>query len=148
MRFSEDFGWSQAVVETVSSAPQVWHQAPEAESFPQVVQIMCMDFPLGDWVLTSVCAQLRQWRDQGLAVPRVSVNLSARQFQHRGLAESVDRRLADFRLSPEDLHLEIAESAAMKNVELTIRNLQALRRLGIRVLMDDFGSGNASITSL
>jgi diguanylate cyclase (GGDEF)-like protein/PAS domain S-box-containing protein len=104
--------------------------------------------PLGEWVLSSACEQLRRWLDQGLSVERVSVNLSARQFQQRELPQIVDRVLRETRLSPENVSLEITETAAMKNLDLSIRALRALRARGIRILMDDFGDGHASIGSL
>jgi EAL domain-containing protein (putative c-di-GMP-specific phosphodiesterase class I) len=104
--------------------------------------------PLGEWVLSAACEQLRRWLDEGLPVDRVSVNISPRQFRQRELPQIVDRVLRETRLSPENISLEITETAAMKNLDLSIRTLRALRARGIRILMDDFGSGHASIGSL
>jgi EAL domain-containing protein (putative c-di-GMP-specific phosphodiesterase class I) len=78
----------------------------------------------------------------------VSVNLSARQFQQSTLPETVDRVLRETRLSPSHVRLEITETVATRNLDQSVRTLTALRRRGIPILMDDFGSGHASIGSL
>jgi diguanylate cyclase (GGDEF)-like protein/PAS domain S-box-containing protein len=101
--------------------------------------------PVGEWVLTTACGQLRRWLDEGLPVQRVSVNLAARQFQQRNLPEVVDRTLSSFDLSPEHVHLEVSETTAMRDVELSTRALRALREQGIRLLIDGFGRGHGSI---
>jgi diguanylate cyclase (GGDEF)-like protein/PAS domain S-box-containing protein len=103
---------------------------------------------LGEWVLASACAQFRKWLDEGLPVEWVSVNLSARQCQQASLPETVARILAEQRLPAERLRLELTETAATRTLEVSVRTLNALRQLGVRVLMDDFGTGNASIGAL
>lgn len=118
------------------------------EEFQAVTQNSPLMLPVGDWVLKAACEQLRQWRRRGLPLERLSVNLAARQLQRRDLVEAVDRVLLESELGPEDVHLEIPEIAAMKNVDLTIRALASLKERGIRILMDDFGSGHASIGHL
>jgi len=103
---------------------------------------------LGEWVLATACAQLRKWLDEGLPVDWVSVNLSARECQQESLPETVARILAELRLPSERVRLELTETAATKTLEASLRTLTALRQLGVRVLMDDFGTGNASIGAL
>ena len=103
---------------------------------------------LGEWVLATACAQFRKWLDEGLPVEWVSVNLSARECQQASLPETVARILAEQRLPSERVRLELTETAATKTLEASVRTLTALRQLGVRVLMDDFGTGNASIGAL
>lgn len=122
-------------------------QLQPADFIPMAESAQVM-LPLGEWVLSSACAQLRRWLDRRLSVERVSVNLSVRQLQQRELPQIVDRILRETRLSPEKVGLEITETAAMKNLEHSIRMLRSLRARGVRILMDDFGSTHASIGSL
>ena len=129
-----------------------WDQRDPYKLFPEefraVTQNSPLMLPVGDWVLKTACDQLRQWRRQGLPLEWLSVNVAARQLQRKHLVENVDRVLVESDLGPEDVHLEISEIAAMKNVELTMRALEALKERGIRILIDDFGSGHASIGHL
>ncbi|HEY2798235.1 MAG TPA: EAL domain-containing protein [Thermoanaerobaculia bacterium] len=114
---------------------------PIAETSPVMV-------PLGEWVLSAACAQFRAWLDEGLPVEWVSVNLSARQCQQVSLPETVARILGEQRLPAERIRLELTETSATKALETSVHTLAALRAQGIRVLMDDFGTGHASIGAL
>ncbi len=104
--------------------------------------------PLGEWVLRTACTQAKAWQDGGLPPLRVAVNLSARQFQHSDLLEMVASVFAETGLEPNYLELEITESIAMQNGELTINVLRGLRDLGIRIGIDDFGTGYSSLSNL
>ncbi|WP_066339954.1 EAL domain-containing protein [Azohydromonas lata] len=103
---------------------------------------------LGEWVLREVCRQQRQWLDQGLNVPQVGVNLSARQFRHPDLVGLVAQSLREQRLRPSLLGLEITESAAMHDVESAIATVTRLRSLGVGLSLDDFGTGYSSLSHL
>jgi EAL domain-containing protein (putative c-di-GMP-specific phosphodiesterase class I) len=100
--------------------------------------------PLGEWVLRTACAQAKAWQNAGLPPLRVAVNLSARQFQHSDLLEMMASVFAETGLEPRYLELEITESIAMQNGDLTINVLRGLRDLGIRIGIDDFGTGYLS----
>ncbi len=104
--------------------------------------------PLGEWVLHEACAQVRKWHQSGYSGLRVAVNLSARQFQHPGLAFLVERVLEETSLEPENLELEITESLAMKDGDYTFATLSYFRKLGIRLSIDDFGTGYSSLNYL
>ena len=104
--------------------------------------------PLGDWVLRTACRQMREWRDRGLDIPHVSVNLSARQFQQTEIVEHVRHALLETGLEPSSLDLEITETTAMQNAETTVEVLHALRALGVSVSIDDFGTGYSSLNYL
>jgi diguanylate cyclase (GGDEF)-like protein/PAS domain S-box-containing protein len=104
--------------------------------------------PLGEWVLVEACRQHRAWLDAGLAAGRIAVNLSPRQFSDAGLLPLVRRVLADTGLPPALLDLEVTESMAMQDVESAIEMLNELTRLGVRISLDDFGTGHSSLSYL
>jgi diguanylate cyclase (GGDEF)-like protein/PAS domain S-box-containing protein len=104
--------------------------------------------PLGDWVLRAACAQMREWRDRGLDIPHVSVNVSARQFQHAEFVERVRTVLQETGLEANALDLEITETTAMQNAETSVEVIHALRALGVGVSIDDFGTGYSSLNYL
>jgi diguanylate cyclase (GGDEF)-like protein len=104
--------------------------------------------PLGDWVLRTACAQLKQWMTQGLPQLRVAVNLSVRQLLQKDFTASVETVLADTGLPPHLLELEITESTLMENAQDTLTALHRLRALGVRLSIDDFGTGYSSLSYL
>jgi diguanylate cyclase (GGDEF)-like protein/PAS domain S-box-containing protein len=104
--------------------------------------------PIGEWVLCTACAEVEAWRRAGFPSMRVAVNLSGRQFQHPDLLRTIAAALAGTGLDPRALDLEVTESVAMQNVELTVGVLGALREMGVRIAMDDFGTGQASLSYL
>jgi EAL domain-containing protein (putative c-di-GMP-specific phosphodiesterase class I) len=104
--------------------------------------------PIGEWVLRTACEQARQWDQDGCPGLRVGVNLSAMQFQQRGLVRAVKAILGDTGVDPDLLVLEITESAAMHDAKLTVEVLAMLRDMGLRIAIDDFGTGHASLSYL
>jgi EAL domain-containing protein (putative c-di-GMP-specific phosphodiesterase class I) len=104
--------------------------------------------PLGEWVIRAACAQAKAWQHEGLPRVRVAVNISARQFQERDFLKKLEQVLGETRLDPRFLDLEITESMAMQNVELTRAVLRQLRELGVGVVLDDFGTGHSSLSYL
>jgi diguanylate cyclase (GGDEF)-like protein/PAS domain S-box-containing protein len=120
----------------------------EPAEFIELAEETGMIVAIGDWALRAGCAQLRRWHDQGLAHLRMAVNISAVQLQHRSLVDTVRAALAESRIEPHMLQLEITESAAAQNFETTLKLLQELRALGVRVAVDDFGTGQSSLIYL
>lgn len=104
--------------------------------------------PIGEWVLRTACAQARRWRDNGFEALRVGVNLSPRQFQQPDLVPMVERLLKETGLDAESLELEVTESSVMKNAASSIRTLGELKAMGIKIAVDDFGSGYSSLSYL
>jgi diguanylate cyclase (GGDEF)-like protein len=103
--------------------------------------------PIGAWVLREVCKQASRWAadaDEGAALG-VAVNLSARQLAHPDLVATVAEALAQSGLPPQLLVLEITESVLMTDRELAVVILHALRSLGVRLSIDDFGTGQSSL---
>ena len=103
--------------------------------------------PLGEFVLRSVCDQVRIWNDMGHDGFRVAVNVSVRQFE-LDLTDLLQRVLHDSGISPESIALEITEGIAMKNLERNSQMLSELKELGLSISMDDFGTGFSSLSYL
>jgi EAL domain-containing protein (putative c-di-GMP-specific phosphodiesterase class I) len=103
---------------------------------------------LGRWVLDAACAQQRRWRDAGVAVPRVAVNVSALQLADAGFAADVMATLQRHGLSPGDLEIELTESLFAGDTDEVTARLQPLRDAGVLVALDDFGTGFSSLSSL
>ncbi len=119
---------------------------PPAEFIPLAEETGLIQ-PIGAWVLEEACCQGKAWLDMGIEL-QIAVNLSARQFQKKDLAGLVTRTLHLCGLPPELLELEITESVAMENAELTMRAMQSLTQLGIQTAIDDFGTGYSSLSQL
>ena len=117
-------------------------------TFIPVAEESRLILPIGEWVLATACRQLRIWRDAGFASLRMAVNLSARQLQQRDLARIVERTLDTEGIPAERLELEITESVAMQNLERSRAVLRALRDRGVRISIDDFGTGQSSLAYL
>ncbi len=100
------------------------------------------------WVLEAACRQLARWRRRGALELGMSVNLSAQRFQNPAVVARVERAIADFGLPADRLELEITEGSALQHNEPTLGVLQALRALGVRIAIDDFGIGYASLANL
>jgi diguanylate cyclase (GGDEF)-like protein/PAS domain S-box-containing protein len=116
------------------------------DKFISVAEDTGLIVPIGRSVLREACCQAHVWQE---TLPlTVSVNLSARQFQHPGLLEDVASALAESGLPPELLKLEVTESVAMDSGVGTIQTFQALRGLGVRLAIDDFGTGYSSLAYL
>jgi diguanylate cyclase (GGDEF)-like protein len=100
------------------------------------------------WVLREACACAAGWERDGLPPVRVSVNLSARQFQQEGLAQRVRAVLDETGLAPFRLELEITESTVMHDIVEAQAVLHSLKQLGLTVSIDDFGTGYSSLSYL
>ena len=105
--------------------------------------------PIGEWVLTTALDQVHEWDQMSFDVaPHVGVNVSSQQFRSGGFVRSVGHHLATSGLTPARLHLEITESLLLPDDEQTWDDLQQLRRLGIRIAIDDFGKGYSALSYL
>jgi len=103
---------------------------------------------LGVFVLRDVCRQLAEWDAREVDVPRVCVNISARQFERAGLRDSIVRALREFGVASSRLELELTESSVMRDISGGIAMLHELKGLGVRLSVDDFGTGYTSLSYL
>jgi diguanylate cyclase (GGDEF)-like protein len=100
--------------------------------------------PIGAWVIREACTRAAQWPEH----VRVAVNVSTVQFHRGALHETILRALADSRLAPGRLEIEITESIFLEGSETTLKLLHSLRSLGVRIALDDFGTGYSSLSYL
>jgi diguanylate cyclase (GGDEF)-like protein/PAS domain S-box-containing protein len=103
---------------------------------------------LGEWVLRKACQRASAWKQRGLPPVRVAVNLSIRQFRQTDLRATVEKILRETGLSPRQLDLEITETTAMQNFDLTVPVLRHFATMGIMISIDDFGTGYSSLSRL
>ncbi len=103
---------------------------------------------IDQWVLSTACKQVKTWETSGHALPFVTTNLSARQFQQTALAGMIGEILEKTALRPENLGIEITETLAMRDTALTTRNLNLLNAMGVKLIIDDFGTGYSSLSYL
>jgi EAL domain-containing protein (putative c-di-GMP-specific phosphodiesterase class I) len=113
---------------------------PVAEETGLIVQ-------MGDWVLAEVCRQQCAWFAEGLDPVPVAVNISPRHLRHRS-AEDFRRIIAGYSMPPHLIELEITEGAVMQDIDHAMAVLGALQTMGIRVAVDDFGTGHSSLSYL
>jgi diguanylate cyclase (GGDEF)-like protein/PAS domain S-box-containing protein len=103
---------------------------------------------IGAWVLNKACTQAVAWQNLGYGPLRISVNLSPVQFLRQDIVQLVEDTLKATDLNPESLELELTEGSLLKDVERTKQVLQRLKKLGVRVAIDDFGVGFSSLSYL
>ena len=103
---------------------------------------------VGEWVLRRACRDVKAWRDAGLPLLPVAVNLSARQFRQQDLSERIRALVLGAAVDPALIELEITESQVMQDPDHAIRSMRALADAGIRIAIDDFGTGYSSLAYL
>ena len=104
--------------------------------------------PIGEWALRTACEQARSWREQGIGELRVAVNFSPKQLRYPGFIKMVRKVLRETGLPPHCLELEITERSLMENDRSNIDALRRLKKLGIYISVDDFGTGFSSLAYL
>src|SRR6266496_555996 len=104
--------------------------------------------PIGKWVLNTACAQNVAWLREGLPPLHMAVNLSARQFTDEDLVKDIAAALESTGLRPALLELELTESMVIQNTERAGRVLAEIKKMGVRLAIDDFGVGYSSLTHL
>jgi diguanylate cyclase (GGDEF)-like protein len=122
----------------------------EPAEFIHVMEEIGLILPFSAWALLDACLRLIAWDSvrEGSAMPAVSVNLSSRQLARGELADEVAQVLEKTGLEASRLVLEITEGAVMDRVDEAISTLRRLKSLGVRLMMDDFGTGHSSLGAL
>lgn len=116
--------------------------------FIPVIEELGLVVDVGDWVLREASRQLKAWHKAKVRVPKVSVNISARQFSDGQLGTRIARVLEETGLPPACLELELTESILMREVNEALQILAGLKNLGLSIAVDDFGTGYSSLNYL
>jgi EAL domain-containing protein (putative c-di-GMP-specific phosphodiesterase class I) len=124
-----------------------WDQASPAEFIP-VAEETGLIGPLGAWVLRTAVRDLARWHAEGLTPLTVTVNVSTRQLEDPDFAAIVEHALAVADVAPENVCLELTESALMGAAAASLDHLRAVKELGVYVGIDDFGTGHSSLARL
>jgi diguanylate cyclase (GGDEF)-like protein len=101
--------------------------------------------PVGKWVIREACRQCRVWNNKGLKNIKVSINLSARQFNDPDLIIDIQSAIQKYKISPEQLEFEVTESLLATDIQHAIELLKSLQSLGSTIAIDDFGTGYSSL---
>jgi len=123
------------------------YQVSPAEFIP-ILEDTGMIISVANWVLDEACRQINIWTGSGLPYNRIAINLSARQFKHKGFLHDIDSILTRHGILAEQIEFEITESLLIDNVEETINILQTLHKKGFHISIDDFGTGYSSLAYL
>jgi diguanylate cyclase (GGDEF)-like protein len=119
----------------------------QPSEFIPALEASGMIVPVGAWVLGEACRQGAFWQERGHRFS-ISVNVSGKQLSHDRIVDDVAHALATSGLTPEMLTLELTETSLMSNIEETMPRLMLLKALGVRIAVDDFGTGYASLAYL
>ena len=103
---------------------------------------------IGEWVLRKACQQAKNWRDQGIPLSSMAVNVSAVQFLNKGFCSLITTILAETGLEPDALELELTESVLINDEGIVLSVLRSLKQIGVQLAIDDFGTGYSSLSRL
>jgi EAL domain-containing protein (putative c-di-GMP-specific phosphodiesterase class I) len=104
--------------------------------------------PLGVWVIEEVCRQLKRWEGASVPLPRVAINVSGVQFRQPGFHDTVRSVLEAHSVDPGLIELELTEHSLMEDTDGTRECLRSLKRIGLRLAIDDFGAGYTCLSHL
>ena len=120
----------------------------QPDQFIPAAEASALIIPMGRWALREACRQARAWQDLGLPAIPITVNVSALQFRTAGFLEDIERFLRETRLPARFLELELTESALMVDTAATTSLLEVLKKSGVVLKVDDFGTGPSSLSYL
>ncbi|HEY3026164.1 MAG TPA: EAL domain-containing protein [Pyrinomonadaceae bacterium] len=104
--------------------------------------------PIGEWVVRVACRQNKTWQDEGFTPMRMAVNIAAQQLRQPNIAKTMVKILGDTGLAPRHFELELTETSIMNNAEFAIDVLGELKQMGVKISIDDFGTGFSSLSYL
>ncbi|HBG60605.1 MAG: hypothetical protein A2Y03_00845 [Omnitrophica WOR_2 bacterium GWF2_38_59] len=117
-------------------------------SFIPLAEETGMIIDIGEWVLKQSCVESKKWQDLFNIDIGVSVNFSARQFQFQNIAKLIQKVSKDTNINLHNLEIEITETTAMKNIDYSVKVLNELKLLGLKISIDDFGIGYSSLSCI
>jgi EAL domain-containing protein (putative c-di-GMP-specific phosphodiesterase class I) len=114
---------------------------PLAETYGYIKEV-------GEWVIDKACQQLSYWAMRGINIENVSINISPIQFNDRKLKDYINEKIKLYNINPSYLELELTESMVMRNFELSLEIINALKATNILLSLDDFGIGYSSLSCI
>lgn len=127
-----------------------WHHvdagAVSTETLINVAEESGLIIPLGEWVIQEGCRSFERWRDAGVQLERLALNISTEQFRRGNIVETIEESLWRSRIDPACLEIEITEGAMMVDEHKALEAMEELRRLGVNIALDDFGTGFSSLS--
>lgn len=124
------------------------HGIVAPDNFIAVLEATGLIVQVGRWVVCEVCRQIAAWMESATGRVHVAINICGRQFFEAQFEADIIRALHAFAVPPSLLELELTESSLMENTGRTIDTLHSLRRLGVHISIDDFGTGFSSLAYL
>jgi diguanylate cyclase (GGDEF)-like protein/PAS domain S-box-containing protein len=124
------------------------HGSVSPAEFIPLLEELGLIIEVGKWVLRTACLQAVAWQQEGLPLVRMAVNVSAQQFYRGDLVGAVKEALHEAQLQPKWLELELTETLTLDDSETTLNIMHELKRLGIGLSLDDFGTGWSSLSYL
>lgn len=118
------------------------------DKFIPIIEETGLIVPIGEWVFRAACEQIIEWQETGFVVPKVAINLSARQFKDTEMLDRICKIVDKTGVDPELIELELTESILMDDVERTLAVLNEARNMGFGLSIDDFGTGYSSLSYL
>ncbi len=129
-----------------------WHHPEQGlispNQFISLLEEMGLMAEVGQWVLRTACLQIVAWQKEGLPPLRLAVNVSAQQFYRGDIVRTVGQILCETGLDPDRLELELTESLTLDDSETTLKIMRELKLIGVRLSLDDFGTGWSSLSYL
>ena len=118
------------------------------DNFIPLAEDIGLIIPIGEWIIKTVCQQLKSWQDLGLPLVKVAINLSAHQFAQKDLVSIITREIEKQGIAANSLQVEITESMMIQDIDRVIHILDGLKNAGISIAVDDFGTGYSSLEYL
>jgi EAL domain-containing protein (putative c-di-GMP-specific phosphodiesterase class I) len=124
-----------------------WGVLPPSEFIP-LAEKSGLIIELGEWMLSAVCKLMKQWKDSGIEIVPISINISAKHFLKEDLVTSLVKILKETNIESKWIELEITETSLLEQEERVATAIKLLTQLGVAISLDDFGTGYSSITYL
>lgn len=118
------------------------------QQFVPIAEQSDLIIKLGEWILKKVCMQNYQWQLAGLPKLPISVNIGSKHLFQKDFVQNIEKILTETKLQPQYLDLEITETSLINDLDMALKKLQAITKMGITISLDDFGTGYASLAYL
>lgn len=135
-------------VESLLRCQNLYERSIGPDLFIPIAEATGSILPIGEWVLRTACQQNKRWQELGLGYFPIAINFSLGQLQAPNSIDRIISILAETGVAPKYLEIEITESTAVENLQLTIAILESLRQIGVKISLDDFGTGYSSLAVL